>query len=224
MGAVIGALLPLGLVVAISPTTITVLIVLLLSGSRTTVSIVFAIGYITGIVVVTVALLLLSGLAGLASAGSSSEAAAWLLLVVGAALVLLGVDQWSKRPKAMEAPEVPRWMAAMADFTIVKWAAVSFVLSALRPKNLLMCAAASVAIGSADLPLAETVIAVAVFTIISASTVVGVVVAAAVGQERVQPTLAGWRTWLQDNSAVMMGILMFVIGVVLFGKGLSGLL
>ena len=224
MGSVIGALLPLALVVAISPTTITVLLVMLLSGSRTIVSIVFAIGYVVGIVVDTVALLFLSGLAGLAGTGSASGAAAWILLVVGAVLVLLGVDQWSKRPKSIEAPEVPRWMAAMERFTIPKSFVISFVLAALRPKNFLIFAAASVAIGSANLPFGEIVIAVALFTILASSTVVGLVVAAAVGRERVRPTLAGWKVWLQDNSAAMMSVLMLAIGVFLFGKGLGGLL
>ncbi len=224
MGAVIGALLPLALVVAISPTTITVLLVMLLSGSRTIVSVVFAVGYVVGIVVDTVALLLLSGLAGLASTGSATGAAAWLLLVVGAVLTLLGIDQWTKRPKSLEAPEVPRWMAAMEKFTVPKSAVISFVLAALRPKNVLIFAAASLAIGTADLPFTEVVIAIALFTVLSSSTVVGLVVAAAFGQERVRPTLADWKVWLQNNSAAMMSVLLLVIGVVLFGKGLGGLI
>jgi len=87
---VIGGLLPLAVVVAISPTTITVVILMLLSGRRALISVVFAVGYMVGIVIDTLLWLLLGKGAGLSSS-SSSGTVAWLQLVVGVLLILFGV-------------------------------------------------------------------------------------------------------------------------------------
>jgi uncharacterized membrane protein YiaA len=213
----------LGLVVAISPTTITVVILMLLSGRRTSVSVVFAAAYLFGIVLDTVLLLALGGAAGLATQSTSSGGVAWLQLVVGVLLVLLGLDEWSKRPKAGETTKLPRWMAAMEDFTVVKAAGVSLFLSALRPKNVLMFAAASVAIGTGHLGVVDATIAVALFAIIGASTVVALVIAAILRREKIKPWLTELRFWLETNTKAMMSIVLVLVGVVEVGKGFGGI-
>ena len=209
--------------VAISPTAITVVILMLLSGRRTIISVVFAATYLLGVVLDTVVLLVLGGAAGLGSESTSSGAVAWLQLVVGVLLLLLGLDEWSKRPKAGETTKLPRWMAAMEDFTVAKAAGVSLFLSAFRPKNVLMFAAASVAIGTGHLGVADSIVAVALFAIISASTVVALVVAAILRQEKIKPWLTELRAWLEANTKAMMGIVLVLIGVVEVGKGIGGI-
>jgi len=222
MGDVIGLLLPLAVVVAFSPTTIAVVLAILLSDANRLVPIAFAIGYTVGIVADLMLFLAVSGLAGLASGTAGDLAAsAWIQIVVGAVLVGFGFDQWSKRPKALEDPVVPRWLVAMGELNVWKAAAVSVFLAALRPKNILMFAAASVAISTGGLSVGETVTVVAVFVVICASTVAGVVTASLVGQERVRPMLTRTKSWLEANSTAMMSALMLLIGVVLFGRGLG---
>ena len=223
VGALIGALLPLAVVVAISPTTFTVLIVVLLAQAPASVSIAFAVGYSIGIAFDTLIFLALSGLAGLATSPTPTGIWAWLELLVGVLLVLLGIDQWSTRPRSGEAPEVPRWMSVIDNFSIVKSVSVSLVMSALRPKNVLMFAAASVAIGASGLSFVNLAIALAIFTVISASTVWALVLTSVIGQERVRPQLERLKTWLEGNSKTMMSVLMFFIGIVIVGRGLAGL-
>jgi threonine/homoserine/homoserine lactone efflux protein len=115
-------------------------------------------------------------------------------------------------------------MAAIDKVTPVRAAALGFALSAVNPKNLLMCVAAGVTIGAAGLPAGQAVAALAVFTVIAASTVLVPVVGYALAKDRMQQPLAELKTWLQANNAAVMSVLLFVIGVALFGKGLGGLL
>ncbi len=217
----IGGLLPLALVVAISPTTITVVILILLSGRKSLASIVFAVGYTVGIVVGTTLLLVLGGAAGL-STGLDPGAVAWLELVVGILLLLYGLQRWTKRPKAGEAFPVPKWMTVMEDLTVFKAALVSLVLSALRPKNVLMFAGAAVTIASAHVSVADDIVSIAVFTVVSASTVVGLVIVALVRREKINPKLKELRDWLQANNVAMMSVVLLLVGVVEIGKSFGG--
>jgi threonine/homoserine/homoserine lactone efflux protein len=220
---VVGGLLPLALVVAISPTTITVVILILLSGRRRLVSVAFAIGYTLGIAIATTALLALGGVAGLSNGQPSEGAVAWLQLVVGVLLLLYGLQQWTKRPQAGDEIPVPKWMTAVEDLTVVKSLLVSLVLSALRPKNVLMFAAATVTIAAGYLPVYQDVIAIAIFTLISASTVFVLVLVALVRREQIYPTLTKLKAWLQLKNRAMMSVVLVLVGVVEIGKGLDGI-
>jgi len=86
-----------------------------------------------------------------------------------------------------------------------------------------MCVAAGSAIGGAELGTGEVVGAVAVFTVLAASTVALPVGGFLVAHERLRGPLDELRTWLQDNNTAVMSVLLLVIGVVLLGQGMGGL-
>jgi hypothetical protein len=65
---------------------------------------------VAGIVVVTVAVLLLVGQAGNTSAGKPSTTSSVLKLVFGLLLLVMAVRHWRERPKPGEAAEMPKWM------------------------------------------------------------------------------------------------------------------
>ena len=145
-------------------------------------------------------------------------------LVLGVLLLLLAYGQWRKRPAAGEAAALPKWMSAIEGFTAVKAAGLGFALSALNPKNLLMFVSAGLTIGTAKLSVGDDVVAVAVFTVLAACTVVVPVLGFLVAKERVKPWLDGLKVWLEANNATVMAMLLLLIGVVQIGKGLGGLL
>ena len=78
-------------------------------------------------------------------------------------------------------------------------------------------------IGGAALSVEETVVAVAVFVLIGASTVMVPVLGYLVARARMQGPLDELRVWLTANNATVMSVLLLVIGVAIFGKGLAGL-
>ena len=111
-----------------------------------------------GIVVATTVFVVIASTAGLDDGSSSSStASSWIKIVLGVLLLLVGVRQWRKRPKAGEVAALPKWMAAIDSFTFVKALGLGFLLSAVNPKNLLMCVAAGSAIGGAGLATGEIV-------------------------------------------------------------------
>jgi threonine/homoserine/homoserine lactone efflux protein len=223
MTAVLGDLLPLALGVAISPVPIIAVILMLLAPKAGGTSAGFLLGWVLGIVVATVVFVVLAEVAGLGASAGPSMASSWVKIVVGALLLVLAVMQWRSRPTAGEDPELPSWMAAIDTFTPVKAAGLGFLLSAVNPKNLAMAVAAGVTIGGAALAVGQAVIAVAVFTVLAASTVALPVIVYAVAADRMHKPLDSLRGWLVHNNATVMSVLLTVIGVVLLGKGIGGL-
>ena len=223
MGAVIGDLLPLAVGVAISPVPIIAVILMLLSRQAARTSTGFLTGWVTGIVVVTVVVLLLVGQAASASTGQPSTASSVLKLIFGVLLVVLAARQWRERPKPGQTAVMPKWMSGIDSFSFGKALGLGFVLSAINPKNLLMCLGAGTTIGAAHLSGGGDVVAVVVFTVIAASTVAIPVIGYLAARDRMARPLESLRDWLEQNNATVMAVLLLVIGVVLLGKGIGGL-
>jgi threonine/homoserine/homoserine lactone efflux protein len=114
-------------------------------------------------------------------------------------------------------------MASIDNVTPVKATGLGFLLSALNPKNLAMCVAAGAVVAGGGLSAGQNVLAVAIFTLVAASTVLVPVVGYLVAKERMAPVLTNLRTWLEQNNATVMAILLLVIGAVLIGKGIGAL-
>ena len=224
MGAVIGDLLPVALGVAISPVPIIAVILMLLAPKAGAASAGFGVGWVLGIVVVTVVVLVIASGADVGGTSSEpSDAASWITVTLGVLLLAVGVRQWRGRPKGDEPASLPKWMTAIDHVTPVKALGLGFLLSAVNPKNLLMCISAGVTVAGGGLDAGQEVIAVAVFVVIAASTVLVPVLGYALAKERMRHPLDELKEWLQQNNVVVMAVLLLVIGVTLIGKGIGGL-
>jgi threonine/homoserine/homoserine lactone efflux protein len=221
MNDVIGEILPLALGVAISPVPIIAAILMLLSPRAKSTSVGFLLGWVLGIVVAVVVFTLLASVLPEADDGTSKPIAGTVKIVLGVLLLLLAAKQWRSRPSGETEPALPHWMGAIDTMTAARALALGFLLSGLNPKNLLMGAAAGIAIGSATLTLNGSVVVIAVFTGIAASTVALPVIAYLLASARMAAPLGSLRTWLVHNNSTVMAVLLLVIGVVLIGKGIS---
>lgn len=221
MGAVIGDLLPLALGVAISPIPIIAVILMLLSPRAGGTSVGFLVGWTAGIVIATVVFLALSD--GLHDGATPPDWAQWLKIALGVLCLVLALGQWRKRPHGGAEPRMPSWMAAIDTFTFGKAAGLGFLLSAVNPKNLIMCMGAGLAIGEAGLSAGGDVGSLLVFTIIAASTVAIPVLVYLTAKDRMAKPLEELRTFLGKDNAVIMAVVLAVIGAVLIGKGIGGL-
>lgn len=219
MGSVLGDLLPLAVGVALSPIPIVAAILMILSRNASGSAIGFAVGWVGGIAVATTVLVLLSGALGGSGDREPSTAASWIKIVLGVAMVALAGKQWSQRADS----EPPGWMRAIDELTTVKALGLGALLSAVNPKNLLLCVSAGVTIGSADLSAGEKAVAIAVFTVLAAASVLAVVLGYAVAADRLRHTLDTTRQWLQANNHAVMAIVLLVMGAAVIGKGVGGL-
>jgi len=118
---------------------------------------------------------------------------------------------------------LPKWLQGIDSLTPGKAAGLGVLLSAVNPKNLLMIAGAMIAVSQYQLSGGDETVAVVVFVLIAICTVATPVIVYQVAGEKAQPPLDAMKVWLGQNNAVVMGVLMLVIGVVLLGKGISGL-
>ena len=131
-----------------------------------------------------------------------------------------GVKQWRGRSGEHE---TPKWMQAVDEMTAAKGLGLGFALAAINPKNLLMCIAAGVSIGSASLATSGAITSILVFTVIASSTVAIPVIGYLVAADRLRKPLANLKVWLEDNNTTVMSVLILVVGVVLIGKGIGGI-
>ena len=221
MGEVIGDILPLALGIMISPIPIIAAILMLLSPKAKGTSVGFLIGWIVGIVVVLTVFILLASVIPQADADQPQPVAGVIKIVLGAGMLLLAVKQWRGRPKPGEQAALPTWMSAIDQLTPVKGLGLGFLLSAVNPKNLLMAAGAGVVVGSAQLIMGELVVAVVVFTVIAAASVAVPVIGYLLASQSLAAPLESLRSWLVQNNATVMAVLLLVIGVTLVGKGLG---
>jgi hypothetical protein len=222
LGSAIGNILPLSLGVAISPIPIIAVILMPLSPKARTNGPAFLVGWVAGLVVVSIAVTALAGDAGLGSGGGGLTAGSLIKLLLGLLLIGLGVREFRKRPRPGEQPSLPGWMRAIDSFTPVKALVIAFLLSAVNPKNLSLTVAAAVTIAQQALSTASAAFALVLFVVLANLSIVVPVALCVFGGTSAARALDGLRTWLDANNATVMAVLLLVIGVVLFGKGLGG--
>ncbi|TDD86818.1 GAP family protein [Actinomadura rubrisoli] len=225
MGVVIGELLPLALGVVISPLPVIAVILMLLTPRVRDAGLAFLGGWVLGIAAATTVLVLIAGAIGMSSeTGEPKTSVSWIQLLLGVLMLTLAVRQWTARPGAGAAAELPGWTRAVETLTPARAASLGLTLSAANPQNLLMYVAAGIVVGRGALSVGGQVVAVAVFTLIAACGVAVPVLAYVVDAERVRAPLEGLRTWLEQNHAIVVFMLLLVIGVVLAGRGFGGII
>lgn len=114
-------------------------------------------------------------------------------------------------------------MHAIDEMTVVKGLGLGFALAAINPKNLLICIASGVSIGSSSLATGGVIVSILVSTIIAGSTVAIPVIGYLVAADRLREPLANLKAWLQENNTTVMSVLILVVGFVLIGKGIGGI-
>jgi threonine/homoserine/homoserine lactone efflux protein len=222
MGQAIGDILPSAIGVALSPVPIIAVILMLGTPKARSNGPAFAIGWILGLVIVSVIVLLVASDADDADSGSST-AVNWVKLLLGVLFLVMAVGQWRKRPQPGVEPAMPKWMAAIDSFTPGKSFGLGAALSGVNPKNLALTLAAGATIAQAGLDGGGTAVAVAVFVIIGSLTVAGPVVVYVLASQKAARWLAEIKDFMSAHNAVIMMVVLLVLGAKLVGNGISGL-
>ena len=214
----IGGLLPAAVGVALSPIPIIAVILMLGTPQARRNGPAFSIGWIAGLVVVSVIVLVVAH--GASNPDSAaSDGVNWLQVGLGVLFFALAAKQWRTRPKPGETPEMPKWMESVDHFTPSKSLGLGVALSAANPKNLALTLAATASIAQAGLSTADSAIAVAVFVAIASITVVGSTLFYVVAPTRAAAPLASMKVFMTDHSNVIMMVVLLVLGAKLLGSG-----
>ena len=220
MGPVIGDLLPLALGIAISPTPVAAVIVMLLSTRGQVTSLGFVLGWIIGVALAIFTLTWLSALVPQARFSVSPALLGTAEMLLGLVLVGFGIRQWTSR-NATSTDDMPRWLRAVD--TLKPWQAlpVGFVYAAFRPKNFVLTAAAALVITDGEVTFAESLVAIGVFTVIASATLAFPVVASLTGIKNTRALLEGFRERILKNVGVITGTALLILGVVVLGMGIG---
>jgi threonine/homoserine/homoserine lactone efflux protein len=219
-GSILTELIPLALVVALSPLSIIPAVLVLNSPRPRPTGLAFLAGWLLGLAVLTGIFLQLSNLVG--GIGTKPPTwASWLRIVVGVALVIFGVYRWANRAKS---EHMPGWMTRISTLTPAKAAVTAAALTVANPKVLFICAAAGLAIGSSGIDTPEVWAAEVWFVVVAASTVALPILAYAISGERLDPTLNRVRSWMERQHAALVAAILVVIGLLVLYKGIHALL
>lgn len=221
MSEAIGSILPAAVAVALSPIPIIAVVLMLGSARAHANGPAFAVGWLVGLVGVSVIVLVVAGGADTPDS-TASDTVNWTKVAFGVLFLALAMRTWRKRPAKGETPEMPKWMAQVDQFTAARSIGLGLVVSAANPKNLVLTAAAAASIAQAGLDTADTAIAVVVFVALASVTVVGLVLAYLVAHDRADPFLASVKDFMTEHNTVIMLVLFLVLGAKLIGDGLPG--
>ncbi|BBY95231.1 membrane protein [Mycobacterium gallinarum] len=218
-GSVLIELIPLALVVALSPLSIIPAVLVLQTPRPRPAGLAFLTGWLIGLAALTSIFLAVSGLIG-GLGGKPPGWASWLRIVVGAALIVFGIYRWLTRKKAAH---VPKWLQSMSKLTPARAGVTGLVLTAVNPKVLFICAAAGLAIGTTGMADARVWLAVIWYVAVAGSTVALPILAYAVSGDRLVEPLRRLRDWMERQHAVLVAGILVVIGLLVLYKGIHGL-
>jgi hypothetical protein len=218
-GSVLTTLIPLALVVAISPLSIIPAVLVLQTPRPTPTGLTFLAGWLVGLAALTAIFVVSSDALG--DLRKSPPAwASWLRIVLGVALIGYGIYEWLNRRRRTKSP---KWMRPFATLTPARAGLTGLVLVAIRIEVLTMCALAGLAIGGSDIGMAAKWILAIIFVAVAASTVAIPVLAYAGAGDRLAEPMTRLKNWMERNNAALLAAILIVIGLMVLHNGVKAL-
>ena len=215
----LGALIPLGLVIALSPITVIPAVLVLQAPRPRPSGLAFLAGWVLGLAALTALSVAASGVLG-GLHKSPPAWASWLRVILGAALILFGIYRWLTRHRHTESPA---WMRSFASITPARAGITGAVLVVIRPDVLLICVPAGLAIGGGGLGVTGDWLAAAIFVAIAASSVAIPILAYAAAGHRLDDTMGRLKDWMDKNNAALLAAILVVIGLMVLYNGIHAL-
>jgi hypothetical protein len=214
-------LLPLAVALALSTVPILAALLILLSPNRSRSAIPFLLGWMIGMFLVAVVATLAATQFVPASRlpRRSDETIGMLEIAVGAGLVLVGVfSAWRTRRRPPADRTIPSWLRRVETLGPFASFGIALLLN-LRPKSLLLAAAAGLTLRADVDSTAQALIALAIYTVVGASTVAVPIVASALAPERMEPRLVSGREWLVRYGELLTSAIVLLVGVIVVVMG-----
>ncbi|TAM64101.1 GAP family protein [Mycobacterium sp.] len=218
-GTALTGLVPLGLVISLSPLTVIPAVLVLQAPRPRPSGLAFLGGWLFGLAALTALSVAASGLLG-GLDKAPPRWSSWLRVVLGAALIVFGVIRWLNRHGQAESPA---WMRSFASITPARAGITGAVLAVVRPDVALICVPAGLGIGTSGLGAVGDWVAAAFFVVIAASSVAIPILAYAAAGSRLDDTLARLKDWTDRNNAALLAAVLVVIGAMVLHHGIHAL-
>lgn len=218
-GTVLTGLVPLGLVISLSPLTVIPAVLVLQAPRPRPSSLAFLGGWVLSLAALTAIAVAASGLLG-GLDKAPPRWSSWLRVVLGSALIGYGIYRWLNRHGQAESPA---WMRSFASITPARAGVLGAVLAVVRPDVSLICVPAGLGIGTSGLGLAGDWLAAAFFVAIAASSVAIPILAYAAAGSRLDDTLARLKDWMDRNNGALLAAVFVVIGAMVLYHGIDAL-
>lgn len=218
-GSVLTGLIPLGLVIALSPITVIPAVLVLQAPRPRPSGLAFLVGWVLGLAALMALCVAATGLLG-GLHRSVPNWASWVRVVLGSALILFGIYRWLTRHHHTDSPG---WMRSFSTITPPRAAITAAALVVVRPDVLFICVPAGLAIGASGLDLADRWTAAAFFVAVAASTVAAPILAYAALGHRLDDTMSRLKDWMETNNTALMAAILIVIGVMVLYNGIHAM-
>jgi cadmium resistance protein CadD (predicted permease) len=212
-------LLPLALVITVSPLSIIPAVLVLHAPHPRRSSLAYLAGWLVGLAGLTAIFIGISDMLG-GLRQSPPAWASWLRIGVGTLLIVFGVIRWLTRRGH---DHMPAWMRTLATVSPARAAVTGAALTVINLKVLFICAAAGLAIGADALGVMGTMLSAAVFVGVAASSVAIPILAYAAAGDRLDAPLERLKAWMEKHNAALVAAILILIGVVVLYKGIHHL-
>jgi threonine/homoserine/homoserine lactone efflux protein len=218
---VVAEILPLALVVTISPINIIPVILLLFTKKPLVNASLFVVGFITGVAGFLVVCIAIADAVDLSPNSGHSTWVAWLKLVLGVYLVVAGVQKFRGRPRDGTEGTMPKWMDGIAAFRPAKSLGAGLALGAANPKNVVVGLAAAATIASFTVSHGQLAAAIAIYVFVAVLGIAAPILVTVFLGDQSREVLDGWKAWLGQNNATVMSVLFLIFGVVLTAQAIG---
>lgn len=220
MQQIILDVLPSALSVALSPMSIAAIILLFFGKNAKLRGLVFALGWLVGIVASVAIFSQIFSQAGDSDAKKASSAV--IDIVLGILLLGLACREWISRPRSRSKNQPqPKWMRAIESISTLQALLMGMALSVVNSKNTILNISSAAEIGQHTNSLAEIMTSTLIYALIGSSTFILLAVTYSMFSSSMIRPLNAMKTWLTNYNSIILALLFVALGIKMLVKGLA---
>jgi hypothetical protein len=223
MAGGLGELFAAATAVAISPVPIVAVILILFSRHPRRNGVMFLLGWILGMVLITGALLLLPIDLSFVPQAALAYGGAALQLFIGGLLVAAAFVVW-RRTKGDTSHALPRWTARIEQLSALQALELAVGLAVVNPKNLALAATVILSLMEAGVSSRQARLGLLTFVGLGSLTIAAPVAYRILAGKAADRHLQEWKEWLVANNTTVLFVLLLLMGMLIIGKGVGSLL
>ena len=220
MTTVLVPIIPAAIGVALSPTAIIELILVLLSRRARVNGLVFVVTLLVSFFAIPLVGAFFIDAATTDGSSQVSTAKGWVLVILGGLVLLLAFRNFRNRHDTSE----PKAFGAIAEMGPGAVFVLAIGVGLFNPKNLAILLAAGAQAGASGAPTTEIVVGLVAFSFLATSPFIVAVGMLVFGGDDATERLTRMKGWLIANNRLIMAVVLAVIAAVLFAQGIPAIL